>query len=149
MRYINEVIIHCTATKADRKVTVDDVRRWHKQRGFRDIGYHYLIDQQGNVHRGRPLSQAGSHCRGYNAHSIGVCYVGGVGNDGKSADTRTIAQVTAMQTLVYRLCRQYGAKVTGHREHPNAHTECPGFDAGDEFRELAKAAWRMTEFDKM
>ena len=74
MRTINEIIVHCTATRASQKVTVADVTRWHKQRGFATIGYHYLVDQAGNVFPGRPEATPGAHCLGHNAKSIGIAY---------------------------------------------------------------------------
>ena len=77
MRKIDEIIIHCSATAEGRNFTVEDVRRWHKARGFVDVGYHYLVYLDGSVHVGRPLAQVGAHCLGHNAHSIGVCYIGG------------------------------------------------------------------------
>ncbi len=70
--------MHCTATKAGRHFDVNDVRRWHLQRGFRDIGYHFLVLLDGTIQQGRPLAEAGAHCTGHNANSIGVCYVGGL-----------------------------------------------------------------------
>ena len=72
MRTINEIIIHCSATREGQPVTVDDIRRFHvMQRGWRDIGYHYVVTLDGMVHAGRPESQVGAHCLGHNAHSIG------------------------------------------------------------------------------
>ena len=82
MRTINEIIIHCTATRASQKVTVADVTRWHKQRGFATIGYHYLVDQAGNVFPGRPEATPGAHCLGHNAKSIGIAYCGGLDASG-------------------------------------------------------------------
>lgn len=85
MREIDDIIIHCTATPAGRPHTVEDVRQWHRQRGWQDIGYHYLVYLDGSIHRGRPEEQEGAHCYGHNAHSIGVAYVGGLSQDGKDA----------------------------------------------------------------
>ena len=82
MRKIDDIIIHCTATAEGRDVSVADIRRWHKARGFVDVGYHYVVYLDGSVHEGRPLAQVGAHCRGHNAHSVGVCYVGGLAADG-------------------------------------------------------------------
>ena len=77
MRTITEIIVHCSATPEGRDYTVAQIRQWHLQRGFRDIGYHYVIYRDGTIHTGRPVAQAGAHCTGHNAHSIGVCYIGG------------------------------------------------------------------------
>ena len=74
MRHINEIIIHCSATPEGRDYTVADIDRWHKARGWRGIGYHYVIYRDGSVHAGRPVEQIGAHCTGHNANSIGICY---------------------------------------------------------------------------
>ena len=73
MRTINEIIVHCTATPEGKDYTVDDITRWHKERGSKTIGYHYVVYRDGSVHEGRPLAEVGAHCKGHNAHSIGVC----------------------------------------------------------------------------
>ena len=128
MRNINEIIIHCSATPEGRNVTVDEVRRWHRQQGFADVGYHYLIYLDGSVHPGRPIEQVGAHCRGHNAHSIGVCYIGGLTADGKRPkDTRTTRQKLALQALVQILKLNFPqATVHGHREF--AAKDCPCFE---------------------
>lgn len=128
MRKIDEIILHCTATPEGRDHSVDDVRAWHRQRGFRDIGYHYLITLDGSVRAGRPLEAAGAHCRGHNARSIGVCYVGGVAADGRTPkDTRTAAQREALVSLLLKLLMRFrAARVVGHNELSSK--ACPSFD---------------------
>lgn len=128
MRKITEIIIHCSATPEGRDFTVEQIRKWHLQRGFRDIGYHFVIYRDGTIHSGRPVAQAGAHCLGHNANSIGVCYIGGVGMDGKTPkDTRTEAQRRSLKALIERLHRMYpGATLHGHREY--ASKACPCFD---------------------
>ena len=117
MRTINSIIIHCTATKQLAHINVNDVRRWHRERGFSDIGYHYLILVDGTVEAGRPLSAIGAHCKGHNAHSIGIYYVGGLNDKGKPADTRTPAQREAMRTLLTSLKHRFpDATIHGHRD---------------------------------
>lgn len=135
-RYINEIIVHCTATPAGKDYTVDDIRRWHLQRGFSDIGYHYVIYRDGTVHEGRSVDIAGAHCEGHNTHSIGVCYVGGVQRNGKTpSDTRTNAQRAAMLNLLFELRDAYpNAKIHGHRDY--AAKACPSFDATTEYKGL-------------
>ena len=131
MRTINQIIIHCTATPARRDVKADDIDRWHRARGFRGIGYHYGVYLDGTVVHGRNESVAGAHCKGFNAHSIGVCYVGGLDEEGRPADTRTPAQRKALRELVKRLQERYpGATVHGHREF--ACKACPCFDVATE-----------------
>lgn len=136
MRTINSIIIHCTATKPLAHINVNDVRRWHRERGFSDIGYHYLILVDGTVEAGRPLSAIGAHCKGHNAHSIGICYVGGLNDKGKPADTRTPAQREAMRTLLTSLKHRFpDATIHGHRDF--AAKACPCFDATAEYAYLS------------
>ena len=91
-RYINEIIVHCSATPEGKDFTVTDIKKWHLARGFSDIGYHYVIYRDGSVHTGRDESKIGAHCTGHNSYSIGVCYIGGCSTDGKTPkDTRTDA----------------------------------------------------------
>ena len=132
MRKIEKIILHCTATREGRDYSVADVTAWHKARGFRTIGYHYLVHLDGRVEYGRPVSEVGAHCTGQNARSIGVCYVGGLDADGKTPkDTRTAAQRYMLRELVRGLQRQYpGATVHGHREF--AAKACPCFDVRTE-----------------
>ena len=133
MRTINEIIVHCSATRAGQHVTVESIRRYHVQeRGWRDIGYHYVVYLDGSVHRGRPLEQVGAHCKGHNAHSVGVCYIGGLDSAGRPADTRTPAQKQALRDLIARLLAEFpGATVHGHSEF--ADKACPCFDVQREF----------------
>ena len=136
MRTINSIIIHCTATKPLAHINVNDVRRWHRERGFSDIGYHYLILVDGTVEAGRPLSAIGAHCKGHNAHSIGICYVGGLNDKGKPADTRTPAQREAMRSLLISLKHRFpDATIHGHRDF--AAKACPCFDATAEYTYLS------------
>ena len=86
-RRIDLIVIHCSATRATQRYTVDDCRRDHRARGFADIGYHYYITRDGVVHAGRALYTVGAHATGYNSHSIGICYEGGLDIRGRPADT--------------------------------------------------------------
>lgn len=128
MRKIEKIIVHCTATPEGRHVTTEQVTRWHKQRGFRTIGYHYLIYLDGTIHPGRPESEVGAHCTGQNAKSIGVCYVGGLDSTTlKPKDTRTDVQRRTLRKLIAELQKKYpGATLHGHREF--AAKACPCFD---------------------
>lgn len=136
MRTINSIIIHCTATKPLAHINVNDVRRWHRERGFSDIGYHYLILVDGTIEVGIPLSAVGAHCQGHNAHSVGVCYVGGLNDKGKPADTRTPAQREAMRSLLISLKHRFpDAIIHGHRDF--ASKACPCFDATAEYAYLS------------
>lgn len=139
MRQINEIIVHCAATREGRDFTVEDITRWHKARGFATIGYHYVIYRDGSIHEGRPLEQVGAHCVGHNKHSIGICYIGGCASDGKTPkDTRTPEQKEALLALLRRLKARFpNATIHGHRDF--AAKACPSFDAFREYRQLALA----------
>ena len=139
MRSINEIIVHCAATREGRDFTVEDITRWHKARGFATIGYHYVIYRDGSIHEGRPLEQIGAHCVGHNKHSIGICYIGGCASDGKTPkDTRTSEQKEALLSLLRRLKARFpNASIHGHRDF--AAKACPSYDAFREYRQLALA----------
>ena len=135
-RRVTEIIVHCSATPEGKDYTVNDIRRWHKQQGWSDIGYHYVIYRNGHIEPGRDVDISGAHCDGHNSHSIGVCYIGGVARDGKTAkDTRTLAQKAALLSLLKDLRELYpGAKIYGHRDF--AHKDCPSFDAKMEYKKI-------------
>lgn len=135
-RTINEIIIHCTATPEGKDYTVDTIRQWHRQRGFSDVGYHYIIHPNGQLDDGRDVNVAGAHCSGHNSHSIGIAYIGGMTADNKSAkDTRTDEQRTAIKRLLRALRSIYPkAKIHGHRDF--AAKACPSFDATSEYKNI-------------
>ena len=135
-RTINEIIIHCTATPEGKDYTVDTIRQWHRQRGFSDVGYHYIIHSNGQIDDGRDVNVAGAHCSGHNSHSIGIAYIGGMTADNKSAkDTRTDEQRTAIKRLLRALRSIYPkAKIHGHRDF--AAKACPSFDATSEYKNI-------------
>lgn len=126
MRKITEIIIHCSATPAGRYHTVQDLDNWHRQRGFRKIGYHYIVYLDGSIHPGRPVEEPGAHCTGHNQHSIGVCYIGGYNEYFEPCDTRTPEQKESLRQLLRDLQQQYpDATVHGHYEF--ADKSCPCF----------------------
>lgn len=132
-RKITRIIVHCTATPEGKHCTVSDIRSWHKKRGWADIGYHYIVYLNGEVHNGRSVDLIGAHCDGYNTGSIGVVYVGGCVAGGKAAkDTRTPEQKEALVNLLKKLRKLYpDAKIYGHRDFSNK--ACPSFDAKTEY----------------
>lgn len=154
MNNIDSIVIHCSATQEGSNIKAADIKKWHIQRGFRTIGYHYVIDLDGTVETGRALTEEGAHCNtkglstsSYNRHSVGICYVGGLDKLGKAKDTRTEAQKKAMHELVAKLCKQFKIKeIIGHRDaspdangdgkiSPNEYIKaCPCFDAIPEFK---------------
>lgn len=136
MRKITEIIVHCSATPEGRNTTVEDIDRWHKERKFKCVGYHFVIYLDGSVHIGRPVEQKGAHCLNHNAHSIGVCYIGGVASDCRTPkDTRTEEQKVALIGLLKRLKDIYpGVTIHGHRDFTKK--ACPSFDATTEYKDL-------------
>lgn len=131
MRKITKIIIHCAATPEGKDYTVDQIRSWHvKGRGWRDIGYHFVIYRDGSVHKGRPIEQAGAHTAGHNANSIGICYIGGISNDGKKTpkDTRTPAQKASLIKLIKQLIASYSSSITIHGHNEFASKACPSFN---------------------
>jgi hypothetical protein len=135
-RQIDEIIIHCAATRPDwmqgqtAEAKRDEIRRWHKDRGWRDIGYHYFIDRNGRTVAGRPLQEAGAHTKGHNSKSIGICLAGGHGSSENDAflDNYTFEQEQALRVLINELkVRIPGIKkITGHNQY--AAKACPGFN---------------------
>ena len=141
------IIIHCSATRAGQDFTAADIDRWHRQRGFRSIGYHFVVRLDGTVEPGRDVALDGAHCTGWNHRSIGICYIGGLDKNGRPADTRTEAQREALVRLVedLRLVFPSLQQVIGHRDtspdlngdgiiSPNEYIKsCPCFDVKAEF----------------
>lgn len=151
MKNIDAIIIHCSATKAGQDVKAKDIDRMHRARGFNQIGYNYVIDLDGTIERGRPLTVAGAHCIGYNDHSVGICYVGGLDANGKPADTRTQEQKASLVELINRLCKEYNIiELLGHRDtSPDLNDDgiiepfefikaCPCFDVREEYNSFLK-----------
>lgn len=135
-RTIKELIVHCSATPEGKDYSVDTIRQWHLQRGFSDIGYHYVIYRDGSIHIGRDESIIGAHCTGHNTNSIGVCYIGGCASDGKTPkDTRTTEQKQSLVKLLKELKTKYPqASIHGHRDFSSK--ACPSFDATKEYSSL-------------
>lgn len=149
-RTITEIIVHCSATPEGKDFTVDDIRKWHKHRGFTDVGYHYIIYRNGHIVNGRDVDLVGAHCTNHNSHSIGICYIGGMdAQNKKPKDTRTLAQKAALLSLLVDLRKLYpNAAIIGHRDtspdlNGNGTVEpsefikaCPSFDAKAEYRKV-------------
>lgn len=135
MRTINKIIIHCSATPEGREVTVADIDRWHRERGFTQIGYHYIIYLDGTIHKGRAEHIVGAHCLGQNQTSIGICYIGGLDKNGKPKDTRTMKQKLALLDLLTHLVVKYpNATIHGHNEF--ASKDCPCFSVKEEYKNI-------------
>lgn len=142
MRKIEKIILHCSATPKGKHFDVDEIRRWHVEgRGWKDIGYHYIVYLDGSIHNGRPVEVPGAHVQGQNKNSIGVCYVGGLSNikdkTGKwpAEDTRTPEQKEALWRLLMELMGCYkGATLHGHNEFANK--ACPSFNVAKEYKDI-------------
>ena len=126
MRTITLIVIHCSAVKPDQMSSAAQIDSWHRERGFHlGIGYHYVVRRNGEIEPGRPEWMVGAHCKNHNAHSIGVCYEGGLDIRGQPADTRTAEQKAAMRQLLEDLHRRYPrAVIVGHHDL-NPHKACP------------------------
>ena len=135
MRTIKKIILHCSATPENRNVSVDTIREWHTSKGWSDIGYHYVIGLNGDIHKGRPVDRQGAHVRGFNKGSIGICYIGGVDADLKAKDTRTESQRASLSYFLCNLMDKYdGATLHGHNEFSSK--ACPSFDVQTEYKDI-------------
>ncbi len=136
MRTINLIVVHCSATRCDRPFPVIALIRCHADR-FGFTGYHYYITRNGRTYQTRHEQLIGAHAKGYNEHSLGVCYEGGLNKQGKPADTRTKAQKQALLKLLRRLKKEHPqAQILGHRDLPDVKKACPCFDAKSEYSQL-------------
>ena len=138
LKNINLIVIHCSATVEGKDFRAADIRKWHiRDNGWADIGYHYVIDLDGTIERGRPVTTPGAHTKGHNTNSIGICYVGGLSAspDHHAKDTRTPAQKAALIHLLTALRHVFPkAVIRGHRDF--AAKDCPCFDAKDEYKNI-------------
>ena len=136
MRSINEIVVHCAATRPDMyegkslEYKIEQITAWHKARNFRTIGYHFVIDRDGRTLPGRPVAEQGAHVLGRNANTIGICLWGGYGGGkhDKFSDNFTAAQDLALRQLIASLQAKYGPNLhlSGHHEYANK--ACPTFD---------------------
>ena len=111
------LVLHCSATRRNQDYSVEQLRRDHKARGFYDIGYHFYIRKDGTMTQHRKLLEVGAHARPYNRCSIGICYEGGLDEEGKPCDTCTPKQTERIIELLYKLHKLFPkAKIVGHRD---------------------------------
>ena len=136
MRKIDQIVVHCSATRCNQNFPVTELIRCHAER-FGYTGYHYYITRNGRIYQTRNENLIGAHAVGYNRHSIGVCYEGGLDELGRYDDTRTPAQKEALLTLLRRLKAKYPqAEILGHRDLPGVDKGCPCFDAIPEYQDI-------------
>ena len=137
MRDLKRVILHCSATPEGREFGAEDIRRWHINRGWTDIGYHYVIHIDGLIETGRPVSIQGAHTSGENENSVGVCYIGGLDLSMDAKDTMTVPQEIAFVELVNSLRLIFGdLSIHGHNEYSTK--ACPSFSVEEKFGFLNK-----------
>jgi N-acetyl-anhydromuramyl-L-alanine amidase AmpD len=113
------ITVHCSATQPLLSVTPEKIKQWHLERGWLDIGYHFIITVDGVTHEGRPITQQGAHVAGHNKDNIGICLVGGIDKSGKAVDNFTEYQKGALRILLQHLMWKYyipKENVKGHRD---------------------------------
>lgn len=131
MRDIQYIVVHCTATQPDTKV--DTILKNWKAIGWKNPGYHHLIDATGVVHDLLPEDKVSNGVKGYNAISVHVCYIGGIDPKGKPKDTRTEAQKASLLSVIKAMRQRYpSAKIQGHRDF-GVNKACPSFNAKTEY----------------
>ena len=117
MKYL---VIHCSDTPNHWETTAEEIHQWHLERGWDGIGYHKVIKRNGDWQDGRPDYWVGSHVKGYNTGSIGICLIG--------RDEFTDIQFQTLESMVRLYKSKYpDIKVVGHRDLDSKKT-CPNFD---------------------
>lgn len=125
------IVVHCAATPPDIDVGAREIDAWHRKRGFRAIGYHFVVRRGGGVEPGRGLAERGAHARGVNDRSVGVCLIGGIDAGGRPQANFTPAQYDQLWRLLADLAAIYPrARVLGHSDLPGVRKACPCFDVG-------------------
>jgi N-acetylmuramoyl-L-alanine amidase len=144
-RRISKVILHCSATPdtvEGGKYGFKQINEWHEENGWLDkasgisCGYHYIVRRDGLIEFGRPESSPGSHCRGHNAHSIGICTI--------STARLSLLQLESLVTLCMTISQRLRIPVRefyGHYEY-NSNKTCPGHDM-TVFRKLLTLALKQ------
>lgn len=123
------LVVHCSASPPTLDAGAKDIDRWHRDRGFLKLGYHFVIRRDGTVETGRRLDERGAHAEDFNHCSLGICLVGGVDAKGKPQDNFTERQKDNLGLLLTGLLKTHpGAEVLGHRDLPNVNKACPSFD---------------------
>lgn len=146
-RSMHTIVVHCSATKEGVNYTSKDIKKWHLAKGFKDIGYHFIIMLDGTIEIGRPLNKIGAHVANANTGTIGICYIGGLDSNGKPKDTRTDAQKESLKELLDILKENIAIRdIKGHRDYSkdlngNGKIDkheyikmCPCFEVSDEFK---------------
>lgn len=128
MRAIKYIVVHCSATDPETSV-ISIERFWREKLGWKNPGYHFLIEYNGRIHKLLPIEKVANGVKGHNYNSIHVSYIGGIDTNGKAKDTRSLAQKSAMVEVLRDLKRQFpDAVILGHRDFPGVAKDCPSFD---------------------
>ena len=123
------IVVHSSATPPKMDIGVEEIRRWHLDRGFTDIGYHVVIRRDGYIEYGRSLDIRGAHAKGFNSRSIGVCVVGGVDSNMEAELNFTEEQFSSLERVLTALQGLFPeTTVIGHKDLPATRTKCPSFD---------------------
>lgn len=126
MRQINYLFVHCSDTSSAHDVHAADIRHWHKERGWKNPGYHDLITRSGTTEHLLDFSEIANGVKGYNARSIHVCLAGGKEN-GKPSNNFTALQFNALRKYIMQVKRQFPRiQIRGHNEV--AARDCPCFN---------------------
>lgn len=128
-RNINLIVVHCAATNPNMDIGAAEIRKWHTDKGWDDIGYHNVIRRNGTLEHGRDLAISGAHAKGYNQFSIGVCLVGGVDIENNPTDNFTDEQYTTLRGYLDTMLDAFpNSEIVGHRDLPGVSKACPSFD---------------------
>ena len=127
----NWLVLHCSATRAIQDVGLREVTQWHRAQGWYGCGYHFIIRRSGKLETGRALESIGTHVKGHNTDSVGICLVGGLNNATfKPENNYTPQQWDTLRKLLTGLLKKYPkAKVLGHRDFAGVAKACPCFNA--------------------
>lgn len=136
MRHITLIILHCSSVKPCQTSSAAQIDQWHRHRGWKCIGYHYVVRRDGTIETGRPEEMVGAHCQNHNKYSLGICYEGGLDADGNPSDTRTPEQRATLLSLLKTLKHKYPHAVITSHHTLNPLKACPCFDADSEYLQL-------------
>lgn len=141
---VDTIWLHCAATSpgwyAHRTLQdkIHEIRRWHLARGFKDIGYHWLIDRDGKVGKGRDMTVQGAHTKGHNRGSIGICLIGGKGSKSRDPFLKNFTEQQELSLYLVMRAIHLRTKIVALRGHNEvAAKACPGFNVTNE-----RAIWR-------
>lgn len=155
---IHTVVVHCSATRMGREVTIEEIDSWHRDRGFAMFGYHRFIDVEGGRHQGRPFARRGAHVEGENSGTVGLCIAGGLNEDLKPEEEMFMpVQYEALHEELWYLKRALPGlkRIVGHRDYsPDIDGDgiitpaewikaCPCLEVGQILSDLGLAQYRL------